>query len=243
MTDPNLHWDGTRWLRWDGAEWVDATTGEPALLASSPIPGGQLPPQPPEPSGQSRSMLILWIIIAVIAVLIVAAIIAIVAVASRDEPKPAPVPATTSASPTPTPTSASPTPTPTALQTYTMFYVKTERGGTVYAAGVKSRGDQASGWAGTLQTDDLTCFTGTVSDGTLTGTLVTPPVEGGPAASQPFNWSVSGEGEDLRLLQIGTITGLREVTEATVNDYAGFGPRHSWQQTFDMCANLTGGLR
>jgi hypothetical protein len=25
--DPNLHWDGQRWLRWDGTAWTDATTG------------------------------------------------------------------------------------------------------------------------------------------------------------------------------------------------------------------------
>ena len=27
-SDPNLHWDGTRWLRWDGQMWRDATTGQ-----------------------------------------------------------------------------------------------------------------------------------------------------------------------------------------------------------------------
>lgn len=24
MSDPNMHWDGQRWLRWDGQEWVEA---------------------------------------------------------------------------------------------------------------------------------------------------------------------------------------------------------------------------
>lgn len=26
--DPNLHWDGQRWLRWNDSQWVDAGTGE-----------------------------------------------------------------------------------------------------------------------------------------------------------------------------------------------------------------------
>ncbi len=28
-TDPNMHWDGTRWLRYDGQQWTDAATGLP----------------------------------------------------------------------------------------------------------------------------------------------------------------------------------------------------------------------
>lgn len=38
--DPNLRWDGQRWLRWNGSAWTDATTG--ALIAGSgqPAPTG-----------------------------------------------------------------------------------------------------------------------------------------------------------------------------------------------------------
>ncbi|MEI8084131.1 MAG: hypothetical protein WCI74_20010 [Actinomycetes bacterium] len=33
--DPNLHWDGSRWLRWDGSGWVDAAAG--ATGAPAPV--------------------------------------------------------------------------------------------------------------------------------------------------------------------------------------------------------------
>jgi len=34
--DPNLHWDGSRWLRWSGTEWVDAAAE--AAPATYPAP-------------------------------------------------------------------------------------------------------------------------------------------------------------------------------------------------------------
>lgn len=61
-TDPNLHWDGTRWLRWNGSEWTDAETGAslvapveteqpaieeiPAPTASQDAPTAQAAPEP-----------------------------------------------------------------------------------------------------------------------------------------------------------------------------------------------------
>lgn len=35
-SDPNLHWDGTRWLRWTGTEWTDAETGAALRSPTSP---------------------------------------------------------------------------------------------------------------------------------------------------------------------------------------------------------------
>ena len=41
-SDPNLHWDGTRWLRWDGQMWRDATTGQaPAATDAQVAATGQ----------------------------------------------------------------------------------------------------------------------------------------------------------------------------------------------------------
>jgi hypothetical protein len=40
-TDPNLHWDGTRWLRWNGHEWRPAD--EAGAAAATPA----VPPPPP----------------------------------------------------------------------------------------------------------------------------------------------------------------------------------------------------
>lgn len=39
MTDPNLQWDGTRWLRWDGQQWIDAVgpVVEPPTKNSTPL--------------------------------------------------------------------------------------------------------------------------------------------------------------------------------------------------------------
>lgn len=34
--DPNLHWDGTRWLRWNGNEWTDAETGASLVTPAAP---------------------------------------------------------------------------------------------------------------------------------------------------------------------------------------------------------------
>ena len=35
--DPNLHWDGQRWLRWDGSDWVEAEQAD-AQSSTNPPP-------------------------------------------------------------------------------------------------------------------------------------------------------------------------------------------------------------
>ena len=49
--DPNMHWDGTRWLRWDGSQWTDATTGTPVAGgdAGEPTSSDEHPP-PADPT-------------------------------------------------------------------------------------------------------------------------------------------------------------------------------------------------
>lgn len=42
-SDPNLHWDGTKWLRWNGSQWTDAASGVPiqgdaASTQPAPVP-------------------------------------------------------------------------------------------------------------------------------------------------------------------------------------------------------------
>lgn len=36
--DPNLHWNGSTWLRWNGAQWTDAESGQPV------VDGATIPP-------------------------------------------------------------------------------------------------------------------------------------------------------------------------------------------------------
>src|SRR5690606_6431793 len=48
MSDPNVHWDGQRWLRWDGQEWVP-----------DPTPA-------PQPQPQSHASIILGVVAAVV---------------------------------------------------------------------------------------------------------------------------------------------------------------------------------
>lgn len=234
MTDPNLQWDGTRWLRWNGQQWVDA--GGPS----------QAPPT------KSSTPLIIGIVAVGGVVLLLAGVITAFVVTKKDDQSeatstPSPtssfVPPTTAA-PTSTPTTpASPTATVAPVDTiFTMYFVNVKSNSTVYAAGVKTRGTAASGWAGVLRSGDITCFNGIVANGMLTGTLVSPPDGGGAPVSQPFSWRITGSGEQFRLVEIGDITPLREVPPATVNDYAGLKPNDSWQPLFTTCAQLTGGL-
>lgn len=57
--DPNLHWDGTRWLRWNGTEWVDATSV--ATEATYPEPSVVDGP----PAAQAPQRRWLWPVVAV----------------------------------------------------------------------------------------------------------------------------------------------------------------------------------
>ncbi len=188
----------------------------------------------------------MWVGIAIgaLAVLIVIALVVIVILAVR------PKEPTTATTPTPIPTATAPTlpvptptPTPTTAPTkYTLYFVNPDFPGGVYGAGVKVRGDQASGFVGTMQSGDLACFNGTYSGGYLTGKLVIPSDGGGKPATQSFKWPVTGEGESFRLVAIGDVTPLREVPLATMNDYGGKSSGESWQPLFTSCAKLTGGL-
>lgn len=81
--DPNMNWDGTRWLRWDGQQWVDAQTGVPVgagtpaaaatpaepAVAYAPAATGPMPPQPlpqplpqPQPKNPSNTAKVLLIV-------------------------------------------------------------------------------------------------------------------------------------------------------------------------------------
>lgn len=226
MEDPNLQWNGSQWLRWDGQRWVDATTGQPTSTA-----GGTPPAE--EPPGKAN----MWVGIAIgaLAVLLVITVVVIVIIAVRPQD---PISTTT---PTPVPTSSTPT-TPPTPSTYTLYFVNPDFPGGVYGAGVKTRGNQASGFVGIMQSGDLGCFNGTYSGGYLTGNLVIPPDGGGKPTTQTFKWKASGEGENFRLIAIGDVTPLREVPLATMNDYAAKGSTESWQPLFTSCAKLTGGL-
>ena len=60
---PDLHWDGSRWLRWDGAQW-------------SPVPDQPVPDQPvpgqgpssggPSAAGPSRRALVIVLVVALV---------------------------------------------------------------------------------------------------------------------------------------------------------------------------------
>ncbi|MGA9148202.1 MAG: Ltp family lipoprotein [Candidatus Nanopelagicales bacterium] len=43
--DPNLHWDGTRWLRWNGTEWVDASTAVAPATYAAPVDPSESHPE------------------------------------------------------------------------------------------------------------------------------------------------------------------------------------------------------
>ena len=167
-----------------------------------------------------------------LAVLIVAALVVILLLTTRTGSNESPTP---SASPVQTPSAGT-----TTAQTQTLFFVKAESNGTVWASGVKSTGSEAMGFVAQLRTEDLTCFRGAVNNGTLSGTLVPMPPGSQPAHS--FSWTVSGQGENLRLVTVGEISGWREVPEVTVNDYAGLEPGDSWASAFAQCEQATSGF-
>lgn len=90
MSDPNMHYDGERWLRWDGSQWLDAASGTP--VSGAPTPS----------SGNSRKAL--WLVMGGLGVLLVLGVIGI-AVAGGSKPQ---------ATPTPTPSITIPTSSPSA---------------------------------------------------------------------------------------------------------------------------------
>jgi len=93
MSDPNMHYDGTRWLRWDGTQWLDAQSGQPAAGA-------------PAPSSGSKKAL--WLVMGGIGAVMVIGVIGLAAGGSS-APSAAP-----SSSATPTVTAAPTAPTPVA---------------------------------------------------------------------------------------------------------------------------------
>ncbi|MEI8082743.1 MAG: hypothetical protein WCI74_12950 [Actinomycetes bacterium] len=85
--DPNLHWDGQRWIRWNGSIWLDASTGAPAQadqpvqaddaalrqeqpLAFEPPPAFEPPAGTPPPGGSKRHTgLIIGVVVACLLIL------------------------------------------------------------------------------------------------------------------------------------------------------------------------------
>jgi hypothetical protein len=218
-----MQWDGSRWMRWDGTRWI------PAESTPQPVPSG------PGGTTPGRSMSV-WpfVVIGVLAVALVGALIAAAFFAFRNnDPVAVPSPPQTSTA----------TPSPLAPQTYTLYFVNTDFPGGVYGAGVKVRGDQASGFVGVMQSGDIGCFNGNYANGTLTGTLVVPPDgEGGGPVTQSFSWPVTGSGESFRLVSIGEVQPLREVPLVTMNDYADKPTAESWEPLFASCNALAGGI-
>lgn len=107
--DPNLHWDGTRWLRWDGTEWVDAS----AKVSPATYPA---PPDPMAPLGATNatSRPWLWPVVAVAGVVVFGFIVIVgLAAAGGGGSTATPSTSTTSSAPSaPIPT-LEPTPEPT----------------------------------------------------------------------------------------------------------------------------------
>lgn len=101
MSDPNMHYDGTRWLRWDGTQWLDAASGAPA--------GGA--PVPPA----NKSKLALWLVMGGIGVVLVVGVIGIAASGGSKPTATASSTPTVAASPTTAPVTPAPVdPTPEA---------------------------------------------------------------------------------------------------------------------------------
>ncbi len=75
--DPNMQWDGSRWLRWNGSAWTDAATGFPVAGAAI---------APPAKKGKGCLIAVL-VAVALFAVLVVIIIIA-VASGGGSTPKP-----------------------------------------------------------------------------------------------------------------------------------------------------------
>jgi len=226
-----MHWDGSRWLRWDGTQWVPAEPSEPSAVG---VPGKQS-------SDPSRA---LWPFI-IIGLLVLALVGAIATAAffalSRDNSGAISAPTQENTVPA-LPTTPTPTLPPPVPQTYTLYFVNPGYVGGPFGAGVKVRDNQASGFAGIMQTGNLACFNGTYSGGYLTGTVVVPPDGEGGAITESFSWPVTGSGESFRLVSIGEVRSLREVPLVTMNDYADQAASESWEPLFENCASLAGGI-
>lgn len=181
----------------------------------------------------------------VVLILLIIGVLVIVAVSRQGSAGPsASAPAASASAPTQSNPATGPTPQPAPSAIVTKYFVNTEAEGVVYATGVKIKGTQVSGWAGALRSSDVACFNGTVADGRLSGTLWSPADEGGgPMVSQRFSWRVSGSGDQLKLVEVVSITPLTEVNVQTVNRDAALPAANDWQSTFDRCAKLTGGLK
>lgn len=62
--DPNLRWDGQRWIQWNGSLWVDASTGE--AISGQPA---NIPSQPQvKKSHTGRSLILVVVILLVLLV-------------------------------------------------------------------------------------------------------------------------------------------------------------------------------
>lgn len=151
MSDPNMHYDGQRWLRYDGTQWLDAASGQPA----APGPVGQ------PPSGGGSKM---WWWIGGAGAAFVVLILIIAAVGGGSKPQ-----AGSSASPTPTATSASATPAPAPTS---------EAPAPAGPATVIEEGDWvvgtdiAAGTYRTIQPVTSTCYWGIYKAGTNKGTII-----------------------------------------------------------------------
>ncbi len=99
--DPNMYWDGTRWLRYDGQQWTDADTGQPVTAEPAVTPGGVYRWLGFTPSKKTG------LVIGIVAVAVVVLIVIIVAVVGGGKKDTAPSPSTSAAQTTP-PQSSSP---------------------------------------------------------------------------------------------------------------------------------------
>lgn len=70
-SDPNLRWDGSRWIRWNGSTWVDATTGYP--VTATPV---GLPPAKKSGNGCLIAVIVGVVVVAVLVVIIIIAAVA-----------------------------------------------------------------------------------------------------------------------------------------------------------------------
>lgn len=114
MADPNMSWDGRRWLRYDGQQWLDAESGLP-IAAESQDQTFVTPPQVPTPGSSATSKnTMLMIVIGGAVALVLALLVGVVAIAGRSPSTP-PVAAPPASASTPAvPTPAVPTPSPPA---------------------------------------------------------------------------------------------------------------------------------
>lgn len=193
----------------------------------------------------SSKLRAILISLAGVLVVLLLVVVAVLVVTNRNNPTAAPsaTASPSSASPTPTSPSSPPPPSPSQPTITTKYFVNTAIEGLVYAAGIKIRGDQVSGWAAPLRSDGVTCFNGKVAGGRLTGTLWAPADEGGgPIVSQRFSWRITGSGDQLQLTEVSSIKPLTEVPVTVVNRDAAQPADYNWQSTFANCAKLTGGL-